>query len=342
MIKSVDKSVQFGEIRSLKLDLLILFFLLLLLHWLLFLLIIITESMKSVELLLRLCLKCCNCLFRRLLQNLNLLLQLLYRLVDLRSSLWWKHIKLVESVQSVNPVVQGIVIRVLWLYFLWLLGLLWLNFIGFALLAENNLTSALGFFFPSFFLGQDDIFSIFLSLFFSSFIVISVRSDILAVLDHEFAQVDGLPVWISVDESLSLGLELLFSFFITFFSFFILLDSFLSLFLSFFELLLLFGLSISLFLLSFFIFLFTFSLVVDLFLDILDVSQQVFLILPEIKIFIVLGSEFIHFLTNFISLSLSLLYLLIVLSLDVFDCSDFSDDAFFLFALLLKISDLIF
>ena len=246
-----------------------------------------------------------------------------------------------ESVQRVDAVVEGVVIWVLGFDFLWLLDLLWLHFVGLALLALNDLASALGLFFPSLLLGQVDILSISLSLLFSSLVILSIGSDVFAVLDHEFAQFDGLPVGVSVNKGLSFGLEFEFSFLITFLSFLFLLDSFLSSFLSFFELFLLFGLLFGLFLLSSFVLLFALSLVVDFFLDILDVSQQIFLIFPLIKLFIVLGPELIHFFIDLISFSLSILDFLIILGLDVLNGSDFGDNTFFLLALLLQFGDLV-
>lgn len=159
------------------------------------------------------------------------------------------------------------------LIFFWLLGFFRLNLIHLTLFALNYLTSTLCFFLPSLLLSQIDIFSISLRLLLSSLVVIGIGSDIFTVLDHEFAQFDGLPVGVSVDKGLPFGLEFKFSLLFAFFSFLFLLDSFLSSFLSFFELFFFLSLSFGLFLFSSFILLFALSFVIDFFLDVLYVSQ---------------------------------------------------------------------
>ncbi len=273
MIKSIDRSVKLREVSSLQLNLLIFLPFLFLSHRLFFFFLFFVESVKSVEFLLRFCLECCDRLLWRLLQNLYLFLQLVYCLVNLCCVHWWKQVQLMESVQCVNTVVQGLVVCVLWLDFFWLLGFFRLNLIHLTLFALNYLTSTLCFFLPSLLLSQIDIFSISLRLLLSSLVVIGIGSDIFTVLDHEFAQFDGLPVGVSVDKGLPFGLEFKFSLLFAFFSFLFLLDSFLSSFLSFFELFFFLSLSFGLFLFSSFILLFALSFVIDFFLDVLYVSQ---------------------------------------------------------------------
>ncbi len=273
MIKSIDRSVKLREVGSLQLNLLIFLSFLFLSHRLFFLVVFMVESVKSVEFLLRLCLECRNRLFWRLLQNLYLFLQLLNCLVNLWCVDWWKQVQFMESVQCVNTVVQGLVAWILWLYFLWLLGFFRLNLIRLTLFALNYLTSTLRFFLPPLLFGQIYIFSISLRFLLSTLVVIGIGSDIFTVLDHEFAQFDGLPVGVSVDKGLSFGLEFKFSLLLAFFSFLFLLDSFLSFFLSFFELFFFLSLSFGLFLFSSFILLFALSLVINFFLDVFDISQ---------------------------------------------------------------------
>jgi hypothetical protein len=244
----------------------------------------------------------------------------------------------VEPVHAVNAVVKRVVV-LLNLDFLLFFGLLCLLLVSDLFLADNHNTSALGLLFPTLFLLQVDILS--LDVIFGLLAVVSIHiwSDILTVLDHELAKVNGSPIWITVDEGLLFGLKFLFSFLFSLLSLLFLLLALLSSLLSLFELLLLLLLFLLALFLSSLFFLLSLLLVCFFFLDVLNVAKEILLIFKGIDVLEELLLDFVHLLLCLLLLGIDFLDLNIVFCLDVINALHLSDHTFLLLSFLLKLID---